>query len=59
MPASPATEETAAYLAKRDTLRTEHDELESELAEVYADAASRIIDVFSKVRVFRQRRMTN
>ena len=34
-------EEVAAYLAKRDSLRTEHDALQSELAEVYADAASK------------------
>jgi hypothetical protein len=51
-------EEIAAYISRRDTLRSEHDTLESQLAEVYADAASKIIAVFSQVRAFRQRRMT-
>jgi hypothetical protein len=44
-----------AYRAKLAALAPERDGLELELAETYQDAVSKLVDVFARVRAFKQR----
>ena len=42
------------YLAKRNALASERDALEQELRETYQDAATKLINLFARVRAFKQ-----
>jgi hypothetical protein len=48
-------EELEAYRAKQSELAPARDALERELATVYPDAASKLVDLFARIRAFQQR----
>jgi hypothetical protein len=50
-----AQEALAAYRAKQTELAPERDALQRELAETYQAAASKLVDLFTRIRAFQQR----